>query len=161
MNIGRGYQGMTLLSNGQAFTLGGSWSGALGGKLGEIWSPTGSWRELTNVPATPMYTADAQGVYRADNHGWFIATLGGQRPPGRPVEADELDHHDRSGNHHPGRHPGHQRGRHERQRRLLRHQQGHHHGRRSRLPERQRHQPGVPDPDQPRARLRRSPRSAR
>ena len=32
MNIGRGYQGMTLLSNGQAFTLGGSWSGALGGK---------------------------------------------------------------------------------------------------------------------------------
>ena len=77
MNIGRGYQGMTLLSNGQAFTLGGSWSGLLGGKLGEIWSPTGSWRELTNVPATPMYTADAQGVYRADNHGWFIASSGG------------------------------------------------------------------------------------
>jgi len=77
MNIGRGYQGMTLLSNGQAFTLGGSWSGALGGKLGEIWSPTGSWRELTNVPATPMYTADTQGVYRADNHGWFIASSGG------------------------------------------------------------------------------------
>jgi galactose oxidase len=77
MNIGRGYQGMTLLSNGQAFTLGGSWSGVVGGKLGEIWSPTGSWRELTNVPATPMYTADAQGAYRADNHGWFIATSGG------------------------------------------------------------------------------------
>jgi galactose oxidase len=36
MNIGRGYQAMTLLSNGQAFTLGGSWSGGLGGKLGEI-----------------------------------------------------------------------------------------------------------------------------
>jgi galactose oxidase len=78
MNIGRGYQGMTLLSNGQAFTLGGSWSGALGGKLGEVWSATGGWRELTNVPATPMYTADAQGVYRADNHGWFIATSGGK-----------------------------------------------------------------------------------
>jgi galactose oxidase len=77
MNIGRGYQGMTLLSNGQAFTLGGSWSGVIGGKLGEIWSPTGDWRELTNVPATPMYTADAQGPYRADNHGWFIATSGG------------------------------------------------------------------------------------
>ena len=77
MNIGRGYQGMTLLSNGQAFTLGGSWSGGLGGKLGEIWSPTGNWRELTNVPSTPMYTQDAQGVYRADNHGWFIATSGG------------------------------------------------------------------------------------
>jgi galactose oxidase len=78
MNIGRGYQGMTLLSNGQAFVLGGSWSGALGGKLGEVWSPTGNWRELTNVPATPMYTADPQGVYRADNHGWFIATSGGK-----------------------------------------------------------------------------------
>ena len=74
MNIPRGYQAMTLLSNGQAFTLGGSWSGALGGKLGEVWSPTGGWRELTNVPANPMYTADPQGVYRADNHGWFIAT---------------------------------------------------------------------------------------
>ncbi len=77
MNIGRGYQGMTLLSNGQAFTLGGSWSGVLGGKLGEVWSPTGRWRELTSVPATPMYTADAQGVYRADNHGWFVASSGG------------------------------------------------------------------------------------
>jgi len=78
MNIPRGYQAMTLLSNGQAFTLGGSWSGALGGKLGEVWSPTGGWRELTNVPANPMYTADPQGVYRADNHGWFIATSGGR-----------------------------------------------------------------------------------
>ena len=77
MNIGRGYQGMTLLSNGQAFVLGGSWSGGLGGKLGEIWSPTGNWRELTNVPAAPMYTADTAGVFRQDNHGWFIATSGG------------------------------------------------------------------------------------
>jgi galactose oxidase len=78
MNIPRGYQAMTLLSNSQAFTLGGSYSGALGGKLGEVWSPTGGWRELTNVPATPMYTADAQGVFRADNQGWFIATSGGR-----------------------------------------------------------------------------------
>ena len=78
MNVGRGYEGMTLLSNGQAFTLGGSWSGGLGGKIGEVWSPTGGWRELTNVPATPMYTADTQGVYRADNQGWFIAVSGGK-----------------------------------------------------------------------------------
>ena len=78
MNIGRGYQGMTLLSNGQVFTLGGSWAGLLGGKLGEVWSPTGSWRELSHVPAKPMYTADPQGVYRADNHGWFIATSRGK-----------------------------------------------------------------------------------
>jgi galactose oxidase len=78
MNIGRGYNGMTLLSNEQAFTLGGSWSGAPGDKLGEVWSPSGGWRELTGVPATPIYTQDAQGAYRADNHGWFIATSGGR-----------------------------------------------------------------------------------
>jgi galactose oxidase len=77
MNIGRGYQGQTLLSNGQVFTLGGSWGFTLGGKLGEVWSSTGGWRELTNVPATPIYTADPQGVFRADNHGWFLATSGG------------------------------------------------------------------------------------
>jgi galactose oxidase len=77
MNVGRGYQGQTLLSNGQVFTLGGSWSGALGGKLGEVYSANAGWRELTNVPATPIYTADPQGVYRQDNHGWFIATGGG------------------------------------------------------------------------------------
>ena len=78
MNIGRAYQGMTLLSNGEAFVLGGSWAGLIGGKIGEVWSPTTSWRELTNVPATPMYTADPQGVYRSDNHGWFIAISGGR-----------------------------------------------------------------------------------
>ena len=58
--------------------LGGSWSGALGGKLAEVWSPTSSWRELSGVPADPIYTADAEGVYREDNHGWFIATSGGK-----------------------------------------------------------------------------------
>jgi len=78
MNIGRGYQGQTTLPDGQVFVLGGSWSGAVGGKLGEIWSPTANWRELPNVPATPIYTADVQGAYRADNHGWFIATSGGR-----------------------------------------------------------------------------------
>ena len=153
MNIGRGYQGMTLLSNGQAFTLGGSWSGGLGtppdGKLAEEWSPTGSWRELTNVPATPMYTADAQGVYRADNEGWFIATSGGKVLQAGPSKQMNWITYDRSGIDHPGRYPGHQRGRHERQRRLLRHQQGDHHGRLAQLPELQRHQPGIPDPDQP------------
>jgi galactose oxidase len=78
MNIGRGYQGQTTLPDGQVFVLGGSWSGAVGGKLGEIYSPTANWRELTNVPATPIYTADSEGAYRADNHGWFIATSGGR-----------------------------------------------------------------------------------
>ena len=77
MNIGRGYQGMTLLSNQQAFTLGGSWSGGLGtgaGKLGEVWSPTGGWRELTGVPATPMYTQDPRASTGP-------TTKGGSSPP--------------------------------------------------------------------------------
>lgn len=78
LNIGRGYQGQTTLSDGQAFVLGGSWSGAAVEKLGEIWSPTGNWRELPGVPATPIYTADSQGMFRADNHGWFIAASGGR-----------------------------------------------------------------------------------
>jgi len=77
MNIGRGYQGQTTLSDGQAFVLGGSWSGEVGGKLGEVYSTAGSWRKLTDVPATPIYTADPEGAYRADNHGWFIAGAGG------------------------------------------------------------------------------------
>ena len=70
-----------------------------------------------------------------------------QGPPGRALEADELDHHDRSRQHHPGRYAGHQRRRHERQRRLLRHQQGHHHGRLSQLPELKRHQQCLRDQD--------------
>jgi galactose oxidase len=78
LNIGRGYQGQTTLSDGQVLALGGSWSGAVGGKLGEIWSATGNWRELTHVPANPIYTSDAQGVFREDNHGWFMAASGGR-----------------------------------------------------------------------------------
>jgi galactose oxidase len=80
MNIGRGYQGQTTLSDGQAFTLGGSWvwgNTPRGGKLGEVYSGNGAWRELIGVPANPIYTNDAAGVYRADNHGWFIASSGG------------------------------------------------------------------------------------
>ena len=50
MNIPRGYNGMTLLSNGQAFTMGGSWSGGFGGKYAEVWSPTAGWRVLTGRP---------------------------------------------------------------------------------------------------------------
>jgi galactose oxidase len=78
MNIGRGYHGQTTLSDGQAFVLGGSWSGGQGGKLGEVWSATGGWRKLTGVPATPIYTVDPKGVFREDNHGWFIAAGGGK-----------------------------------------------------------------------------------
>ncbi|WP_405676827.1 discoidin domain-containing protein [Streptomyces sp. NBC_00868] len=79
MNIARGYQAMTLLSTGEAFVLGGSWSGPAGDKAGEVWSPdTRTWRKLPGVSATPALTADPAGPYRADNHMWLHATSGGK-----------------------------------------------------------------------------------
>ncbi|MFJ3978171.1 discoidin domain-containing protein [Streptomyces sp. NPDC090021] len=80
MNIARGYQAMTLLSTGEAFVLGGSWSGNAGtDKAGEVWSPdTRTWRSLPGVPASKALTADPAGPYRADNHMWLHATSGGK-----------------------------------------------------------------------------------
>ncbi|PPK68436.1 discoidin domain-containing protein [Actinokineospora auranticolor] len=79
MRIARGYQGQTTLSTGEAFTVGGSWSGNQGGKAGEVYSPaTNSWRTLSGVPADPFVTADPAGVYRADNHAWLFAASGGR-----------------------------------------------------------------------------------
>ncbi|MFJ9767338.1 discoidin domain-containing protein [Streptomyces erythrochromogenes] len=80
MNIARGYQAMTLLSTGEAFVLGGSWSGnASTDKAGEVWSPdTRTWRRLPGVPASTALTADPAGPYRADNHMWLHATSGGK-----------------------------------------------------------------------------------
>ncbi|MER7761849.1 discoidin domain-containing protein [Streptomyces sp. NPDC097619] len=79
MNTARGYQAMTLLSTGEAFVLGGSWSGAAGDKGGEVWSPdTRTWRSLPGVPAAPALTADPAGAYRADNHMWLYGTSGGR-----------------------------------------------------------------------------------
>ncbi|WP_344073939.1 discoidin domain-containing protein [Streptomyces crystallinus] len=79
MNIARGYQAMTLLSNGDAFVLGGSWSGASEPKDGEVWSAaTHTWRKLPGVPAAGAMTADPRGAYRADNHMWLHATSQGR-----------------------------------------------------------------------------------
>jgi len=73
MTTPRGYHGATTLADGRVFTLGGSWSGGLGDKNGEVWSPTAGWRPLPGVPVTPILTDDPQGVYRSDNHGWFFS----------------------------------------------------------------------------------------
>ncbi|KAL9126834.1 MAG: hypothetical protein Q9217_004185 [Psora testacea] len=78
MNIARGYQAQTTLSTGNTFTIGASWSGGQGGKNAEIYDPTtNSWSLLSGAPVAPMLTADAQGVYRADNHGWLFGWRGG------------------------------------------------------------------------------------
>ncbi|MXG90310.1 discoidin domain-containing protein [Nocardioides flavescens] len=78
MNVARGYQSMTLLPDGNAFTVGGSWSGPRGGKVGEVWSPAAGWTALPGVTTDRMLTADPGGIYRSDNHMWLFPTRGGK-----------------------------------------------------------------------------------
>ena len=76
----RGYQADVTLSNGKVFTLGGSWSGGIGGKNGEVWTPnasTGVSTSLTGVPVGPFETNDAAGEFRSDNHMWLFAWSNG------------------------------------------------------------------------------------
>ena len=79
MNIPRGYQAQASLSNGNQFVIGGSWSGGdTVPKIGEVYSPfTNTWTLLNGAPVAPMLTADQQGVYRADNHGWLFGWKAG------------------------------------------------------------------------------------
>jgi galactose oxidase len=77
MTTPRGYNADTTLPDGRVLTLGGSWSGGQGGKNGEVWSGA-AWSPLPGVPVAPMLTADPQGVYRQDNHGWLFVTAGGR-----------------------------------------------------------------------------------
>jgi galactose oxidase len=82
LNIARGYNASVTLSNGDVFTIGGSWSGASGGKDGELWSPAVGW-QLTGIPAS-LITADdlvdeAQGSTEfGDDHNWLFAMPNGR-----------------------------------------------------------------------------------
>ena len=88
MNIPRAYESTTLLSNGQALTLGGSWDtvSKTGPKNGEVYSPTatgpGKWTLLPNVTAANILTNDKADqvsgkIYRSDNHAWLFAGSNG------------------------------------------------------------------------------------
>jgi len=78
MNVPRGYEADTVLSNGNVFTLGGSWSGGYGGKTGEVWtSASGAWKEYSGIPETNIIGPDPAGVYRGDNHLWMFAQSNG------------------------------------------------------------------------------------
>jgi galactose oxidase len=77
MNIRRAYHGSVTLSNGSVFVIGGSWNGGLGGKTGETWTSGSGWRVNTGLPADPILTQDAEGIYRQDNHAWLFALAGG------------------------------------------------------------------------------------
>ncbi|WP_314195377.1 galactose oxidase-like domain-containing protein [uncultured Arthrobacter sp.] len=78
MNIPRGYQSDVTTSTGEVFTIGGSWSGGLGNKNGELWSAAGGWRALPNVLSDRIRTQDPGGDFRADNHAWLFAAPGGR-----------------------------------------------------------------------------------
>ena len=88
----RGYQASATLSDGRVFTIGGSWSGPVGGvggtphKNGEVWSAATGWRALPGAAVLPMLTADANpnGDFRKDNHSWLFGWTGGRScRPGR------------------------------------------------------------------------------
>lgn len=78
MNIPRGYQSNLTISTGEVFTLGGSWSGGVGNKDGEVWSAAGGWRRLPNVLSDNILTDDPRGEYVGDNHPWLFAAPGGR-----------------------------------------------------------------------------------
>ncbi|WP_264354767.1 discoidin domain-containing protein [Pseudarthrobacter sp. MM222] len=78
MKIARGYQSNVTTSTGEVFTIGGSWSGGIGNKSGEVWSATGGWRTLPNVLVDNILTDDPRGGYRSDNHAWLFAAPGGR-----------------------------------------------------------------------------------
>ena len=81
-NTPRGYHGQVTMSDGSVFTVGGSWSGGVGGKNAEVWTEASGW-----VPF-PLITSDAtvrdgseiepQGEFRDDNHAWLWAAPNGK-----------------------------------------------------------------------------------
>ncbi|KAJ6000247.1 hypothetical protein N7481_000656 [Penicillium waksmanii] len=88
MNIERGYQATSTLSDGRIFAIGGSFSGGVGGadggervaaqgKDGEIYDPIADeWTEILGAKVSAMLTNDIR-TYRQDNHGWLFAWANG------------------------------------------------------------------------------------
>ncbi|CAK4033189.1 galactose oxidase precursor [Lecanosticta acicola] len=75
MNIARGYQASATLSNGKIFTIGGSYSGGIANKPGEVYDPAANtWTLLPGAdPSQGMLTTDHEGQWRTDNHAWLFA----------------------------------------------------------------------------------------
>lgn len=68
MKIARGYQTSVTTSDNKVFELGGSYSGGIGGKKGEIYDPvTNTWSILSNAVTDPILTTDGEGAWRTDN----------------------------------------------------------------------------------------------
>jgi galactose oxidase len=70
----RGYHSSVLLSDGRFFVIGGSWSGEVGNKHGEIYSAaTNTWTKLDGCAVSRIQTKDPAGPYKSDNHPWLFA----------------------------------------------------------------------------------------
>ena len=75
MNIPRGYNSNTVLSDGSVMTFGGSWSGdTAGGKNAEIYTPETGWRILTGVPYDPYLLNGVFQGFPSDSHTMMIPT---------------------------------------------------------------------------------------
>lgn len=74
LNLERGYQASTTMSDGSVFVIGGSWAGGSNvDKNAEVYSPkTRAWTMLPGARVEPMLTNDMEGPWRADNHGWLF-----------------------------------------------------------------------------------------
>ena len=72
MNVPRGYNASVTLGSGDVFTVGGSWSGGLGGKNGENWvASSATWKNLPGASGDPI--SGYEDVYRSDNHAWLFS----------------------------------------------------------------------------------------
>ncbi len=78
MNIPRGYQANTLLRDGSVLTLGGSWSGGVGSKHGEVWTASGGWQRKTGIPIDPMLSVDASRNFGMDSHFMLLPAGNGK-----------------------------------------------------------------------------------
>lgn len=84
LKIPRGYQGAVTLSDGSAFTIGGSWSGGpYGGRDAEIWKEATGWKKLKDLKAEILWNPndallEPEGIYRLDNHAWLFAAPNGK-----------------------------------------------------------------------------------
>ncbi|KAF2219616.1 galactose oxidase-like protein precursor [Elsinoe ampelina] len=88
MKLGRGYQTSATLSDGRIFTIGGSFTGGLGGKVGEVFNATtNTWTLLSQADVQPMLTTDAEGIWREDNHAWLFGWTNGSVFQGGPSKA--------------------------------------------------------------------------
>lgn len=77
LTIGRGYHSQTTLSDGRTFTIGGSWSGGVGGdnvemKNGELFDgEKNQWSKLPGCKVDAMLTNG--DPFESDNHAWLFA----------------------------------------------------------------------------------------